>query len=176
MLFRSLWSGHREGVGVGSHRVLLKTIRRVMGNHFLYVALGLPFLSLMSGCSHETVAGPAVFIDNSLILLDFDNKPLDCGSASRYEYLKMLSVEEAPADAESAIDRKDYRFLAVDGYGRSMPGTEAYMTAGEKYYGYRVISGTSDMLCDAEHGELNGNARRYAEIYNREIIRRLRQR
>jgi len=78
----------------------------------------------------------------------------------------MQRVQFAEKDAQAAIERSDYRFIAVHGFADYMPGvkengeTEARIV---KKYGLRMIEGTSDTPCnrDVYLGVL-----KYAEIYN----------
>lgn len=73
----------------------------------------------------------------------------------------------AEADARAAIANQEYRLWAVDGFTREWPGAEEFPPRS----GSRVIPRTGDFITCREEDRFNRDARAYAEIYNRTLIR-----
>ncbi len=84
--------------------------------------------------------------------------------------LKYYEKANPYTDVKSAIAKGDLRFIALMGLGIYFPGANNYL---ENYsgYGYKVISGTSDVIQSYEHGRLTQIAQYYAEKYNQELIK-----
>ena len=80
-------------------------------------------------------------------------------------------------DVAEAINRKDFRFYAVDGYASGMvPGTDQYGVDSDiiLLYGKQTIAGTTDAIDSDSHAELIEHAREYASAYNKFLLEYLR--
>ena len=84
----------------------------------------------------------------------------------------MLRDADPDRDVAEAIRRGDFRFIGVMGYAVTLPGVEDY---GEQYqsYGVRIIEGTSDVIANDAVRLLNEQAYRYAERYNKLLMKHL---
>ncbi len=79
-------------------------------------------------------------------------------------HLLLINLDAPESDLDARISHKDFRFIAIGGFGMEFPGLknkELLCT-----YGFRFITGTSDALESKEHGELMGSFRLYAQKYN----------
>jgi hypothetical protein len=81
------------------------------------------------------------------------------------------------ADVVTAVDvalkKGDRRLLGVMGYALVVPGVprDEEVTLREKH-GVRILEHTSDARHGEDHAAWNDAAARYAERYNRELLRR----
>jgi len=97
-----------------------------------------------------------------------------CGSPEDREYrLRARSLDRADVAAElrDAVRNKDLRFVAVNSLTLAVPGV-----ARERQWRpheVRLIEGTSDGRESAAHGEFCTAAARYAERYNKALLRLL---
>jgi len=82
-----------------------------------------------------------------------------------------LSAADAPREARRAIYAGDCRLLGVYGFTTETPGA-GYEDA--QRLGRRLIEGTSDTPMVGAEEAFNGRARRYAALYNNEILARCR--
>ena len=79
-------------------------------------------------------------------------------------HLFPINLNTPENDLAARITHKDFRFIAIGGFGMEFPGLknkELLCT-----HGFRFIAGTSDVLESKEHGELMGAFRLYAQKYN----------
>lgn len=95
-----------------------------------------------------------------------------CPSPQVLDDLRSLKYENASKVADSRYESGHFKFLAVYGYSIEVVGVPEG-SATLKRYGYKIINGTTDAPCNKEHAELVAGVRRYAEIYNRELLERL---
>jgi len=95
-------------------------------------------------------------------VLFYDNS--ECSS------FKGVDIDAAVSDAQNAIAKGDFRLLAVNGYATEVPVPRNFGGAAPKSIEVSVIEGTSDAYSNPRCIELNDRARRYAEIYNKEIL------
>lgn len=95
-----------------------------------------------------------------------------CPSPGILDHLASLKVEDAARVADSRYESGQFKFLAVYGYSLDVVGVPESSATLERY-GYTAISGTTDAPCSEEHAKRVAGARRYAEIYNRELLKRL---
>jgi hypothetical protein len=99
-----------------------------------------------------------------------DSLALGCPSLNR------LNIDAAVSDARKAIAKGDLRLLAVMGYTTEIPVNNSGLEMVERFNTavksneVSVIEGTSDTPAGPQCAELNKRARRYAEIYNKEIL------
>lgn len=111
--------------------------------------------------------GMACWVGISLLI---DRLALDCPP------LKRLNIDAAVSDARSTIAKGDLRLLAVMGYTTEIPVNNGGLEVVERFNAavksneVLVIEGTSDTPSAAMCAALNDRARRYAAIYNREIL------
>ena len=69
-------------------------------------------------------------------------------------HLLPINLHSPENDLEARITHKDFRFIAIGGFGLEFPGLknkELLCT-----HGFRFITGTSDALEGKEHGKLIG--------------------
>ena len=91
------------------------------------------------------------------------------------EELHRLQSAEPQADLEAASKRGDFRFIGLMGYSLIVPGIkekEFY----DKYrseFGVRIIPGTSDFMEIPEQLELASVGGKYAEQYNRLLLKKI---
>lgn len=81
----------------------------------------------------------------------------------------------SPELVERNFAHGDKRFIGIYGFALYCPGLKDVGYDFIKEYGIRTIHGTSDMIEGEEHGNLIGIARRYAEVYNQELLKKLTQ-
>lgn len=85
-------------------------------------------------------------------------------------------LDAAVSDARNAIAKGDFRLLAVMGYATEIPVSNGGLEVVERFNAavksneVSVIGGTSDTPAGQQCAELNNRARRYAAIYNKEIL------
>jgi hypothetical protein len=89
---------------------------------------------------------------------------------SGYSSFKGVSIDAAVSDAQNAIAKGDFRLLAVNGYATEVRVPRNFGGAAPKSIDVSVIEGTSDAYSNPRCAESNDRARRYAEIYNKEIL------
>ena len=94
-------------------------------------------------------------------------------SANPVDQLRWLYKANPEKDAKQAIAKGDFRLLAVYGYTLIVPGIKGDYTKYKKTYGIHPIEGTSDFIQNKEHGKLNALASKYAEKYNRIILKQI---
>lgn len=83
-------------------------------------------------------------------------------------------ASQARQDAKIAIDTMDYRLLAFANRTIDLPGIDMQkhsVTLIEKQCGYRVLSGTGDMLQVGEDTTKRQKLRLYAQTYNPLVYR-----
>ena len=89
--------------------------------------------------------------------------------------LRWLETADPLVDAKAALSRGDHRLRAVWGLAVTIPGTdEKDYDSLVRDYGINQIQGTTDGLVNKEHGRLVEMAYRYAEAYNRYVLRECR--
>lgn len=89
-----------------------------------------------------------------------------CGaSPSEIAALRELLKQDPLKLAQAALSRKDNVFLAVAGFTVEVPGVDGPKCSVDPSQ-TRVIPGTTDFLCNSEHGELVDRAYIFAEKYN----------
>ncbi|WP_299263139.1 hypothetical protein [uncultured Psychrosphaera sp.] len=79
-------------------------------------------------------------------------------------HLLPINLDAPENDLKVRISHKDFRFIAIGGFGVEYPGLknkELLCT-----HGFRFITGTSDGLESKEHGELTHAFKVYAKKYN----------
>lgn len=79
-------------------------------------------------------------------------------------------------DFRRAVDSGDVRFVGVMGYALEVPGVPDYDSKYSRLYGVKVIEGTSDMYRDSLELQRGQFYQRYAENYNRLLLRHLESR
>lgn len=81
----------------------------------------------------------------------------DCGLAG-------VAEARPGKGGSSALAKKDYRFLAVAEYAVTVPGMDdvCFVDPAQS----RVMPGTTDSLCNAEHNDLINRAYTFAGKYN----------
>lgn len=87
------------------------------------------------------------------------------------EQLRWLYKANPEKDAKEAIAQGDVRLRAVYGYTLVVPGIKGDYTKYKETYGLNPIEGTSDFIQNEEHGKLIKLATKYAEKYNRIILK-----
>lgn len=87
--------------------------------------------------------------------------------------LKQYVSADAVVDAEAAMGKGDFRFLAVCGYTIVVPGVDDYKVKYSTEYPYRIIEGTSDTIAGPSDRELQLQVRDYAEKYNRTLVKHI---
>ena len=99
---------------------------------------------------------------------------LTCFAQNNIEKLRWVEKADAVADANTAIEKKDFRFLGIAGYTITFPGIpqEKQQELTNKY-GSIIIEGTGDVVEGEEHIRLISLAKAYAETYNAFIINNL---
>lgn len=84
--------------------------------------------------------------------------------------IQNLDVGNADAAAEVATTKNDNRLFAVYGITVEVPGTSLTIEQAETCYGLNYIEGTSDEPTVGRNEELDINARKYAERYNKKVL------
>jgi len=112
----------------------------------------------------------------SVIFFSLSMNPSWAGNANKKsidpsEQLRWLYKADPENDAKDAIAKSDFRLRAVYGYTLTVPGIKGDHTKYKEIYGINPIEGTSDFLQNEEHGKLNALATKYAEKYNRIILK-----
>lgn len=114
-----------------------------------------------------------VIISLSAILLcscgDFQGK--NPHSYIPEKYSSEVNVEMAEADAREGFFRGDKRLLGVSGYSLEVPGTDLSIEEVESKYGINEIKSTGDVISGNVTDEHNAKSKRYAEIYNKTILK-----
>jgi hypothetical protein len=92
--------------------------------------------------------------------------------ACRASYADLINLDPGRAitDAHEALNRNDLRIITVNGYGTEAPGIKGYWPALTETVGERNLVGTSDVTRCAEQGRFDGRARKYANIFNTELL------
>ncbi|MDO9289515.1 MAG: hypothetical protein Q7T83_12090 [Thermodesulfovibrionales bacterium] len=116
-------------------------------------------------------------ISLSIIFFSLSVTPSWAGSANQKfidpaEQLRWLYKANPEKDAKEAIAKGDLRLRAVYGYTLTVLGIKGDYTKYREIYGINPIEGTSDFLQNEEHGKLNALATKYAEKYNRVILKK----
>lgn len=96
---------------------------------------------------------------------EFAMPPGDCTE------LENIHIDSAEYDANAAVEAKDFRLLAVDGFGREVRGLPA--GASLDRYTLRLVACTGDVAVSEWHLRLIKDARVYAEHYNALILHAL---
>lgn len=89
--------------------------------------------------------------------------------------LRRYETADPNADLQVAIKKGDLRFLAIRGYTVIVPGVEDYKSKYASKYSYRILEGTSDVVNGPEDLRLQSVAQRYAEKYNRLLLKHILQ-
>lgn len=88
------------------------------------------------------------------------------------EKLRWVEKADPIIDAKQAIKKNDFRLLAVSGYTVFLPSVSAERQSEyQKKYSVRIIEGTTDGPTGKTHSRLNALATRYAEKYNRYLLK-----
>lgn len=95
----------------------------------------------------------------ALCLITACNEEVEQPFTSNYIYLS-----DPVDDAEKAIEKGDFRFYAINGVGRSIPGiNRKCITNGNQII---IIEGTSEIITSYKNAQFNVIAGLYAEYYN----------
>jgi hypothetical protein len=86
-------------------------------------------------------------------------------SPSEIAALRELLKQDPLRLAQAAVSKKDNAFLAVAGFSVVVPGVDGPSCSVDPSQ-TRVMPGTTDFLCNSEHGELVDRAYIFAEKYN----------
>lgn len=89
--------------------------------------------------------------------------------------LEMLSLENPKEDLTERIGRDDYRFIGLYGYAAYFPGLSEYDYRLVDKHGALMLEGTSDFIESEKHQALIQKAKRYAEIYNIALLKRIKE-
>lgn len=89
--------------------------------------------------------------------------------------LKGLNLDNPTADIEKHTANNDLRFVGINGYTCYSPGVEKKDMKLAQKYDIRCLEGTSDNIENEEHGKLIEAAIKYAETYNRSLIKKLKR-
>jgi hypothetical protein len=90
--------------------------------------------------------------------------------------LQRYELADPASDLRAALKAGDTTFLAVTGYTLTVPGIPDFKSKYSHKYHYRVIEGTSEFVPTASDLRLQVAVRRYAETYNRLLLRHLQSR
>ena len=114
------------------------------------------FILILSGCASDNPSQMSYDAEQNAYCLD------------ALDRLEKYNFDDGTNDAIKAIKAGDKRYIAVYGYTVIIPGIadmeEQFNIRVQK--NYRLLEGTSDMLCSERHGELNVIAYDYATKYN----------
>ncbi len=109
----------------------------------------------------------------TLILVISMNGCVTDSSATNEGDLSWLNDADPDADANAALDKNDFRFMALSLRGIVIPGIEpAKMHLYELKCGVKFVSGVSDTVRSKEQLEMIKKARDYAKKYNAHIAQR----
>ena len=87
-------------------------------------------------------------------------------------FLMPIELDNPEIDAQKRAHNKDFRFLATGSYsGLRYPGLNENQLYVICRIGYRTIDGLTDAYNSKEHLLLAKKVRKYATIYNKEILR-----
>jgi hypothetical protein len=76
-------------------------------------------------------------------------------------------------DAQEAIERRDFRFVAIDPYGKDVPGMEHHLVM-ERRYGTKLVWHPFRIVASpSQNFSFKIRARAYATEYNRILLRHL---
>jgi hypothetical protein len=84
-----------------------------------------------------------------------------------------LNLDNPIGDVEKNIANNDFRFVGINGYTCYPPGVEKDDLKLAQKYDIRCLEGTSDDIENEGHGRLIEAAIKYAEKYNRSLIKKL---
>jgi hypothetical protein len=84
------------------------------------------------------------------------------------DMVDMVKSLSPAGEARSKMRDGDRRFLAVHNLGMSYPGVDARLV---RVHGYREMRRTSDIESGPDCDVYSLESRRFAEAYNREIVR-----
>ncbi len=87
--------------------------------------------------------------------------------------LENLNLPNPAEDAEKHIVNNDFRFIGIFGYSCYSPGVDKDNLSLTEKYGIRCLEGTSDVIEDDLHMRLFEEAIKYAETYNRALLKKL---
>ncbi|TRZ48774.1 hypothetical protein D4Q80_03255 [bacterium] len=89
--------------------------------------------------------------------------------------LAALNLENPKVDMERNFAHGDKRFISICGIVCYCPGIEKNNYNFVKQFGSRIIQGTSDMTERGEYVELYNSAKKYAELYNQALLKKLKE-
>jgi hypothetical protein len=127
-----------------------------------------PFLSLI-----YIVGLSGVLIGCSSAKQPQDRLHMQQHTAHSARELKRYETADPNADLQAAIKKGDLRFLAIKGYTLTVPGVEDYKSKYANKYSYRILEGTSDVVNGPEDLRFQSIAQRYAEKYNRLLLKHI---
>ena len=137
-----------------------------------FIGLGAVALMFLAGCDGPARPGGAETAESyaeQIERLESADVAADAETAeSCAEQIERLESADVAADVEAALVRGDKRFVGVMGVGLIVPGVDTYA-----HRGVRVIENTSDAIESDEHLRLQEAARRYAEHYNKLLLKRI---
>jgi hypothetical protein len=89
--------------------------------------------------------------------------------------LKRYETANPAADLQTALSKRDMRFLAVRGFTLTVPGVDDYQTKYASRYPNRILEGTSEFVGDERGLRLQARARQYAAAYNTLLLKHILQ-
>jgi hypothetical protein len=114
-----------------------------------------------------------VFTSCSVAKSPQNEVPMQRHTARSESQLKQYETANPDAEFQLAIKKGDFRFLAIRGYTLIVPGVEDYKSKYARKYSYRILQGTSDVVNGPEDLRLQAAAQRYAERYNRLLLKHI---
>ena len=89
--------------------------------------------------------------------------------------LSILEKSNPMRDLQMSLSKKDFRFVAYNGYGAVVPGLTKkqlfyYMN---KRFGFKVLTGSTDVLTEELANRIEKISKNYMEPYNKGILRYL---
>jgi hypothetical protein len=117
-----------------------------------------------------------LIISTLIVILDIPNGyATDNKELTLRNELKILNIENPKQDLTARIGRDDFRFIGLYGYNNYFPGINENDSPLIDKYGALMLEGTSDSIESKEHNELIQKAKKYAEIYNTALLKRIRE-
>jgi hypothetical protein len=115
-----------------------------------------------------------VIILAAILITGCSQSSPNCKPKKGLAELRLLKVDEASKDAETAYNSGDHRLIGLYGFSVEVPGFDGdpYNHKNE----IRMLDGTGDAYCTNEEWMINKNARLYAKKYNNEILNQLKNR
>lgn len=103
----------------------------------------------------------------AIALVGCTNRSASC--KAQIEMLEPIASRNPHGDVQRAIAAHDLRFIGVYGFSVDVPGMDEHKNV-VKDHGLRMIDGTSDAPCDAQHSQLVREVTNYARSYNLELF------